>query len=196
VSRTVRAYLSLGSNLGDRLANLAEAVARLQTGRDGKRREETGRDLVVASVSPVYETAPIGESGLVVSDQPPYLNCAIAIDTSMEPMKLREFTAEIERTMGRGTHGRWQPRTIDIDLVLYGDERISKPGLDVPHARMMERAFVLKPLIDLDPELTGPGLGRLADVLPLVETQGCTMHTSAPDFQAMIDARLLEPGAD
>ena len=186
VSQTIRAYLSLGSNLGDRLANLAEAAARL----------DTRGDLVVVSVSPVYETAPIGESGAVVSDQPSYLNCAIAIDTSMEAGKLRFFTAEIERVMGRGAHGRWQPRTIDIDLVLYGNERISKPGLDVPHPRMTERAFVLKPLIDLDPEITGPGIGRLADLVAATTAQGCVIHTSAPDYQAQIDARLLEPGAD
>jgi 2-amino-4-hydroxy-6-hydroxymethyldihydropteridine diphosphokinase len=186
VSHTIRAYLSLGSNLGDRLANLAEAGARL----------DTRGDLVVASVSPVYETAPIGESGSVVSDQPAYLNCAIAVDTSMQPWKLREFTAGIERSLGRGTHGRWQPRTIDIDLVLYGAERISKPGLDVPHPRMTERAFVLKPLLDLDPELAAPGIGRLADLLPAVESQGCMRHTTAAEFQALIDARLFESGAD
>lgn len=186
MNHTVRAYLSLGSNLGDRLANLAEAVARM----------DTRGDLVVASVSPIYETAPIGESGSVVSDQPSYLNGAIAVDTSMEAGKLREFTAGIERSMGRGTHARWQPRPIDIDLVLFGAERISKPGLDVPHPRMTERAFVLKPLVDLDPDIAGPGAGRLADLLPLVESQGCVVHTSALDFQALIDSRLLELGAD
>jgi 2-amino-4-hydroxy-6-hydroxymethyldihydropteridine diphosphokinase len=186
VSSTVRAYLSLGSNLGDRLANLAEAVARL----------DTRGDLVVAAVSPVYETAPIGEAGSVVSDQPSYLNCAAAIDTTIEPMKLRAFTAGIERTMGRGTHGRWQPRTIDIDLVLYGAERISKPGLDVPHPRMTERAFVLKPLVDLDPEIIAPGFGRLAALLRNTESQGCVVHITAPEFQTLIDSRLLELGAD
>jgi 2-amino-4-hydroxy-6-hydroxymethyldihydropteridine diphosphokinase len=196
VTATVRAYLSLGSNLGDRLANLAEAIARLQTGRDGRRREETGSELVVSSVSPVYETAPIGESGSVVFDQPSYLNCAVAIDTTIDAVNLRAFTAGIERTMGRGTHGRWQPRTIDIDLVLYGSERISKPGLDVPHPRMTERAFVLKPLIDLDPEISAPGTGRLAALVAATESQGCIVHTSAPDFQALIDSRLLEPGTD
>jgi 2-amino-4-hydroxy-6-hydroxymethyldihydropteridine diphosphokinase len=186
MSPTVRAYLSLGSNLGDRLANLAEAAARL----------DTRGDIVVVSVSPVYETAPIGESGSVVLDQPSYLNCAIAVDTSMEPAKLRVFTAEIERAMGRGPHARWQSRTIDIDLVLYGAERISKPGLEVPHPRMTERAFVLKPLIDLDPDISGPGIGRLESLLPATASQGCVVHTAAPEFQALIDSRLLELGAD
>jgi 2-amino-4-hydroxy-6-hydroxymethyldihydropteridine diphosphokinase len=186
VNPVVRAYLSLGSNLGDRLANLVGACARL----------EPRGDMVVAAVSPVYETAAIGESGAVVEDQPPYLNCAVAVDTSLEPSRLRLFTAGIEEAMGRVKRGRWQPRLIDIDLVLYGDKTISTPALTVPHPRMNERAFVLKPLIDLDPGMTAPDVGPLGDLLQGVSAQGCEMHTTAADFQAAIDAQLLEPGAD
>lgn len=183
MSATVRAYLSLGSNLGDRLANLANAVARLDT-RD---------EIVVAAVSPVYETAPIGESGAVVTDQPSYFNCAIAIDTTLEPAQLRTFTAGIEIAMGRGSHGRWQPRTIDIDLVLYGDEEVSTATVTVPHPRMMERAFVLQPLVDLDPDLSAPRLGRLADALAKIHAQGCEAHTSAADLEALVRKFAVKP---
>ena len=154
------------------------------------------RDLIIAAVSPIYETAPIGESGTVVTDQPSYLNCAIAIDTNISPAELRAITVGIEHDLGRGKHARWQPRTIDIDLVIYGDERIATPTLTVPHPRMAERAFVLKPIVDLDADITAPGIGRLADLLPMVASQGCALHTAAADFQDLVDEQLLELGTD
>lgn len=172
----VRAYLSLGSNLGDRMENLAEAAARV--------RVIDGVDLV--AVSPVYETAPIGQSGAVVDDQPAYLNCAVAIETNVDPVELRARTARIERAMGRGLHGRWQPRVIDIDLVLYGDQRIATQTVTVPHPRMTERAFVLKPLVDLDAGIAAPGAGKLATLLDALPPQGCVQYASADDFRAQI----------
>jgi 2-amino-4-hydroxy-6-hydroxymethyldihydropteridine diphosphokinase len=176
MSEAVRAYLSLGSNLGDRLSHLALAVKRL----------EATADVSVVAVSPVYETAAIGESGAVVPDEPSYLNCAIAIDTTLDPVALRARTAEIERAMGRGSHGKWEPRTIDIDLVLYGDQQISTATVTVPHPRMMERAFVLRPLVDLDAAITAPGAGALADKLLNLPPQSCELHTSAAEFQRHI----------
>lgn len=172
----VRAYLSLGSNLGDRLANLAGAVRAL----------ERLPDVDVQALSPVYETAPLGPSGAVVHDQPAYLNCALAVDVRVGAVELRALTSTIERAMGRGEHGRWESRVIDIDLVLFGDLRVATPALTVPHARMAERAFVLRPLVDIDPNITAPGLGRLADLLAGVAGQGCVQHTTADVFRARV----------
>jgi 2-amino-4-hydroxy-6-hydroxymethyldihydropteridine diphosphokinase len=173
---TVQAYLSLGSNLGDRLSNLAGAVRAL----------EGLSALRVCALSPVYETAPLGPGGEVVHDQPAYLNCALAVDVTVGPLELRALTAGIERAMGRGEHGRWESRVIDIDLVLFGDLHVATPELTVPHARMAERAFVLRPLVDLDPSITAPGLGRLADLLPAVAGQGCVLHVTAHAFRSLV----------
>ena len=140
----VRAYLSLGTNLGDRLANLAQAVRALTD----------SRDMEVVHVSPVYETAPLGSAGAVVADEPAYLNGAVLIETRLSAQALREQTSRIEHAMGRREHGRWESRVIDIDLVLYGEQRIATAELTVPHASMLERAFVLRPLVDLDPDLS------------------------------------------
>jgi 2-amino-4-hydroxy-6-hydroxymethyldihydropteridine diphosphokinase len=184
VTAAVRAYLSLGSNLGDRLDNLVRATVAI--GRAGNAGTDANALVHVAGVSPVYETAPIGASGAVVDDQPAYLNCAVAIDALVPPIELRAMTADIERRMGRGRHARWEPRIIDIDLVLYGDLTISTAQLTVPHPRIFERAFVLRPLVDLDPNLATPDGRRLADALPRVREQGCLEHASAGEFARLI----------
>jgi len=162
----VRAYLSLGTNLGDRLDNLSRAVRALMD----------AADVTVVAVSPVYETAPLGPGNTVFADMPAYLNCAIAIDTTLSAAALRARTQGIERAMGRGEHGRWESRVIDIDLVLFGDEHISTPELTVPHASMFERAFVLRPLVDLDADLSVAGVGPLAALLPGLSWQGCEVY--------------------
>jgi 2-amino-4-hydroxy-6-hydroxymethyldihydropteridine diphosphokinase len=172
----VRAYLSLGSNLGDRLTNLVGAVRAI----------DAMPVFDVIAVSPVYETAPIGPGGEVVAGQPPYLNCALSVDMRVGAAESRVLTAGIERAMGRGRHGRWESRIIDIDLVLFGAQRIGTPELTVPHARMIERAFVLRPLVDLDAAIIAPGFGRLADLLPDVAGQGCELHTTAEVFRAAV----------
>jgi 2-amino-4-hydroxy-6-hydroxymethyldihydropteridine diphosphokinase len=182
----VRAFLSLGSNLGDRLDNLVRAAREIE--RAG--RADPGTPMArlrVTGVSPVYETEPIGASGAVVDDQPPYLNCAIAIDAFVPPLELRAITADIEKEMGRGRHARWEPRIIDIDLVLYGTETIDTPRLTVPHPRMLERTFVLQPLVDLDPSLATPDGQRLSEALLRVTRQGCREHTTAARFSRLID---------
>ena len=145
-----RAYLSLGSNLGDRLANIVGAVRALQ---------ETHR---VVALSPIYETAPLGPDGSIVRDQSAFLNCAIAIETAETAAQLRARTSSIETAMGRRAGERWKPRPIDIDIVLFGDERIETEALTVPHPRLHERAFVVQPLLDLDHSLEVPGIGALA----------------------------------
>lgn len=169
-----RAYLSLGSNLGDRLVNLAGAVRALGAAA-----------AQLCAVSPVYETAPLDANGAVAADQPPYLNCAVSADVDVGAAELRSLTAAIERSLGRRARERWASREIDIDVVLFGDERITTPELIVPHPRMSERAFVLRPLVDLDPNISAPGIGRLADLLPSVAGQGCTFHAAAEELLAL-----------
>ena len=133
---TRRAYLGIGSNLGDRMEQLQQAVDDLAAAE--------GVD--VAAVSPVYETAPVGGPA-----QPEYLNAVVAVDTDRTPRALLELARAIEAHGERIRTVRWGPRTIDVDVLLVGDERVDEPDLVVPHPRMTERAFVVVPLADLDP---------------------------------------------
>jgi 2-amino-4-hydroxy-6-hydroxymethyldihydropteridine diphosphokinase len=131
-----RAYLGLGSNLGERLAHLQRAV----DGLAGT------ADVTVVAVSPVYETDPVGGP-----TQPDYLNAVVALDTSLTPRELLGVANRLEREAERVRAERWGPRTLDVDVLLVGDERVDEPDLVVPHPRMAVRAFVLVPLADLDP---------------------------------------------
>jgi 2-amino-4-hydroxy-6-hydroxymethyldihydropteridine diphosphokinase len=153
-----RVYLSLGSNLGDRLALLRAAVRQLQ---------EHGLALVDAS--PLYESeAWEEEPGQTEAERRWYLNCAIAVDTDLRPRALLGHLQAIETALGRTREAgltpeaqRFTPRTVDIDIIFYGDEVISVPDdLHVPHLLAAERAFVLRPLADIAPELTHPTLYR------------------------------------
>jgi 2-amino-4-hydroxy-6-hydroxymethyldihydropteridine diphosphokinase len=163
--------------MGDRLASLAGAIRALE------------RELGTLALSPVYETAPIGAAGTVVDDQRAFLNCAVGVDTSLSATELRAVGAGIERAHGRRDGERWQPRPIDIDLVLFGQERIATPTLTVPHPRMFDRAFVIRPLVDLDATISAPGVGKLAALLPNLADQGCVLHTSAADMRTLVDAK-------
>jgi 2-amino-4-hydroxy-6-hydroxymethyldihydropteridine diphosphokinase len=147
------AYIGLGSNLGDREATLREAIARLGA-QEG---------IEVVAVSSFRETDPVGKL-----DQPRFVNAAAALDTSLRPRELLQQFLEVERSLGRDRtkEQRWGPRTIDLDLLLYGDEEIDEPGLAVPHPRLAERAFVLEPLLELDPGLRLPDGRRLRDLHP------------------------------
>jgi 2-amino-4-hydroxy-6-hydroxymethyldihydropteridine diphosphokinase len=147
-SETVRAFIALGSNLGDRLGNLQAAVDGL-AGTKG---------IIVVRTSRVYETDPVGPP------QPDYLNAVVLVETSLSARKLLEACLVIETAMGRERKERWGPRTIDLDLLLYGREDIREPRLVVPHPRMHERGFVLAPLLELEADPTLPGGRRLADV--------------------------------
>jgi 2-amino-4-hydroxy-6-hydroxymethyldihydropteridine diphosphokinase len=133
---TRRAYLGIGSNLGDRLEHLQLAVDALAA----------ADDVDVVAVSPVYETAPVGGP-----EQPDYLNAVVAVDTARSPRALLELAHAIEADAERVRTIRWGPRTLDVDVLLVGDERVDEPDLVVPHPRMTERAFVVVPLADLDP---------------------------------------------
>lgn len=136
-SAAATALIALGSNLGDRARLIAAALERLDR-LPGTR--------VVAS-SALYETDPIGPPG-----QPPYLNAAAAVRTSLDPRGLLEACLRIETDLGRVRGERWGPRTIDLDLLLHGRANIDEPGLRLPHPRLTERAFVLVPLAEIAPE--------------------------------------------
>ncbi|MGZ4352820.1 MAG: 2-amino-4-hydroxy-6-hydroxymethyldihydropteridine diphosphokinase [Gaiellaceae bacterium] len=143
----MRAYVGVGANLGDREATIREAVRLL------------GDDVV--AVSRLRETEPWG-----YADQPPFLNGAILLDTDLEPRAILDRLLAVERELGRTREGpRYGPRTIDLDLLLYGDRVVDEPGLTVPHPRLHERAFALEPLLDLDPALEIPGRGRVSALL-------------------------------
>jgi len=140
-----RAYVGVGANLGDREATIRAALAALPG---------------VVAVSALRETDPVG-----IVEQPLFLNGAAALETELAARELLETLLAVERELGRERGERWGPRTIDLDLLLYGDETIDEPGLTVPHPRLHERRFALEPLLDLDPELAIPGRGRVADLL-------------------------------
>jgi 2-amino-4-hydroxy-6-hydroxymethyldihydropteridine diphosphokinase len=146
-----RAYVGLGANLGDREATIRAAV------------EALGADegIYVVAVSTLRETEPVG-----VGEQPPFLNGAVALETTLSARELLDRLLEIEQRFGRvripGEHG---PRTLDLDLLLYGDETIHGSGLTVPHPRLHERRFVLEPLAELAPGLLVPGRGVVESLL-------------------------------
>ena len=144
------AYVGLGANLGDREATIEEALRLLGT--------QPG--VTVAAVSTLRDTAPVGKL-----DQPRFLNGAARVETEVSPRELLDALLRVERELGRVRHERWGPRTIDLDLLLYGDERVEEPGLTVPHPRLHERRFALEPLAELDGELDVPGRGPVAALL-------------------------------
>lgn len=139
-----RAFLALGSNLGDRWAYLRAAAADMPD---------------VVAVSPVYETAPVGGP----DGQGAFLNCVVQLDTDRSPRELLEVCRRLEAEAERVRAERWGPRTLDVDVLLVGDQRVDEPDLVVPHPRMWERAFVLVPLHDLAPDLV-PDPPARADV--------------------------------
>ena len=150
-------YLSLGSNLGDRANHLRKAIARL---------ESVGR---VVSVSSFYETAPVE-----VTNQPWFLNCIVELETAQTPEQLLQDVLAIEREMGRRRTQSKGPRTVDLDILLFGDTVMNLPGLTIPHAAMHERRFVLEPLAEIAPDARHPILQRTArdllNALPIGQT--------------------------
>lgn len=140
----VRAFLSLGSNLGDREAALRRALALLDD---------------VVGVSPVYETAPVGGPG----EQGPYLNAVVELATERSPRELLETCARLEADAGRVRLERWGARTLDVDVLLVGEEVVAEEDLEVPHPRMWSRRFVLAPLAELAPDLVPAAALRAAE---------------------------------
>jgi 2-amino-4-hydroxy-6-hydroxymethyldihydropteridine diphosphokinase len=147
-----RAYVGLGANLGDREAAIRRAVELLAA----------TPGIEVVAVSTLRETDPVG-----FADQPRFLNGVAAFETELTPRGLLDRLLAVEQELGRvrGEGPRFGPRTIDLDLLLYGDEVLDEPGLVVPHPRLVERRFVLEPLHELDPELKLPDGRRVADLL-------------------------------
>ncbi len=136
-------YIGIGSNLGDRVSNCLEAIERLSP-------------LVrVLRTSSLYETEPHGDPS-----QPWYVNCVVEGETSMGPMELLHFLQSIEREMGRERKGGWCPRIIDLDILLYGDRVVEEEGLVIPHPLLHLRGFVLRPLVEIAPDLIHPVEGR------------------------------------
>lgn len=138
---SVNAWLSLGSNQGDRLGNLREAIQRLHT-----------EQVQVVRCAGVYETEPVGYD----TPQPMYLNTVVQVHTSLEPLALLEHVMAVERAGGRVRTYYGNPRTIDIDIVLYESVQMQTERLTLPHPRMHQRAFVLIPLLEIAPNLVLP----------------------------------------
>jgi len=142
------AYLSLGSNLGDRGENLAVALKRLE------------EKVKIVKVSSIYETEPVG-----YEDQPWFLNLVCAVETGLSPQALLKLAKAIERKLGRRGTVRFGPRIIDIDILLYDGLTLDSPDLVIPHPRLAERAFVLVPLKEIAPNLVHPSLGLTIEEL-------------------------------
>ncbi|AOP50501.1 2-amino-4-hydroxy-6-hydroxymethyldihydropteridine diphosphokinase [Streptomyces lydicus] len=159
LSNPKRAVISLGSNLGNRLETLQGAVDAL----------EDTPGLRVKAVSPVYETEPWGVDA---ASQPAYFNAVVLIKTTLPPESLLERGHAIEEAFERVRDERWGPRTIDVDIVAYQDVLSDDPLLTLPHPRAHERAFVLVPWLDVDPEAEVPGRGAVAELLSAVGRAG------------------------
>ena len=149
-----KAFLALGSNLGDRWENLSRAMVALAQ----------ERALALKKVSSVFETEPVG-----YLEQPDFFNLVLEIETALSPEKLLVRCLEIETELGRVRHERWGPRNIDIDVLWYDDQRVAQANLTLPHPRMLERAFVMVPLAEIAPELVLEGetvASRAAAIAP------------------------------
>jgi 2-amino-4-hydroxy-6-hydroxymethyldihydropteridine diphosphokinase len=158
-SAGVTAYIGLGSNLSDPEAQVGRALAELTA---------IPRSELIAC-SALYRTAPVGPA-----DQPDYVNAVVSLRTGLSPRELLEALQAIERGHGRQRNGtRWGPRTLDLDILLYGDRRVAEPGLRVPHPEMARRAFVLVPLADVAPAgLWVPDVGALEELLEHCSREG------------------------
>jgi 2-amino-4-hydroxy-6-hydroxymethyldihydropteridine diphosphokinase len=143
------AYVGFGSNLGERERTIREAA----------------RALGVLRLSTLRETEPWGVTG-----QPLYVNAVGELETTEPPRELLQRLLDVERSHGRARQERWGPRTLDLDLLLYGDAELDEPGLTVPHPRLHERAFVLEPLAELVPDLNVPGKARVRDLLAKLQS--------------------------
>ena len=161
-----RVYLSLGGNLGDPARSMGEALRILDA-------EPSTR---VAAVSSLYRTPPWGKT-----DQPDFLNAAAELHTDLSPRELLELCLAAERKLKRVRNERWGPRLVDLDILSFGDRTLHEPGLEIPHPRMLERAFVLVPLAEIAPDFAVHG-ERLADRLAITDTTGIEKQPSGRDW--------------
>lgn len=159
----VSAYLSLGSNLGNRLDNLKKALDLLNS-HEG---------IEIKQVSSFYETEPVG-----YEEQDWFLNSVVEITTTLTPQELLKTVGWVEGELGRVRTIRWGPRTVDVDILFYGDQLVAEENLEIPHPRIQERAFVLKPLAEIVPDLVHPYYGQTVEELleNLVEPQGIKLY--------------------
>ena len=167
---TPRAVIAMGSNLGDRLDNLQGGLDALFD----------APGLTLAAVSPVFETCPVGGP-----QQPAYLNAVVIAETTLPARAVLDRCHGVEAAFGRTRTEVWGPRTLDLDLIIYGDEVSDDPELTLPHPRAHERAFVLAPWLAADPQAWLPGHGRVADLLAQVGLAGVTR----------LDGAVLHPPA-
>jgi len=159
------AYIALGANLGrpeDQVRSGFEALAML-------------RDTRLMGVSSLYRSAPVG-----FLDQPDFINAVAHIETALPPRALLDALLGIERSFGRRREFPNSPRTLDLDLLLYGDLALHEEGLTIPHPRMHERAFVMVPLAEIAPDAGIPGLGRASDIAKLVDVASLTKLEPEP----------------
>lgn len=156
----MRAYVALGSNLGDSKQHLLDAIEALAA--------LPGTQVIARSR--IYRTPPWGKL-----DQPDFLNAVVVLETGLEPHDLLDALLNIERVAGRERNGeRWGPRTLDLDLLHVAGKTVNSERLTLPHPHIADRAFVLLPLHDVAPELDIPGRGKVVDLLRAVDIQGCT----------------------
>lgn len=151
----VKAYLGLGSNIGDRAHQLQQAIRII----------DQYQYIDVTSISPIYETEPVG-----YTDQPQFLNLCIEIETTLDPQELLKRCLETEEALHRVRKIRWGPRTLDVDILLYGNEIIEEDNLIIPHPRMTERAFVLIPLNDIASKHIEPRSQKLIENLVIADS--------------------------
>lgn len=143
------AHIALGSNIGDREANI----------RDALRRIAASEGLSVLKKSALYETEPIGPP------QSKYMNAAVELECGLRPEELLDLLKDIEKAMGRAAGEKWGPRVIDLDIIFFGDSTIDSGDLTVPHGKMAARRFVLEPLAEIAPDKVHPGLGETVSEL-------------------------------
>ncbi|MXX92231.1 MAG: 2-amino-4-hydroxy-6-hydroxymethyldihydropteridine diphosphokinase [Chloroflexi bacterium] len=188
------AYIGLGSNLGDRVAYLRSAVNAIQHLGDSM------------SISSIYESEPFGVGD---EQQPMYLNMAVSIKTILAPEQLLSKLMDIECANGRVRIRKNEPRSLDLDVLMFGDKKIETPALSVPHPRMHERAFVMLPLAEIAPHSVHPvlqrtiseiaagipcqGVRRIGEYLPLSRIEGGAHEPKSTDIECAGDARLTNP---
>jgi 2-amino-4-hydroxy-6-hydroxymethyldihydropteridine diphosphokinase len=153
----IACYIGIGANLGDAARTVRQAIDSL----------DELASCILIEASPLYASAPLDAGG------PDYVNAVVALETKLSAHNLLRQLQQLEQAFGRKRPFKHAPRTLDLDLLLYGDQVIEEPGLQVPHPRMMQRAFVLKPLLDIAPDVIVPGHGLAAAFLGGVAGQAC-----------------------